>query len=153
MTGRLASFAHGALALAAMLAATAAGYALRDWDLAVTKIPCETAAFNPDLTDDHRAACRHGEAAPTKTVYTDPALANNRRTGLDARITTARSRQESVLAAFYVCAQHGTPMGGPCGRASALPVPLFRSSNPHVSAHPFLDEGAADSDHNNGVMP
>lgn len=37
---------------------------------------------------------------------------------------------------FFTSAARQAPMGGPCGRASALPVPWFRSVNPHGSARP-----------------
>lgn len=42
---------------------------------------------------------------------------------------------------FFTSAARQAPMGGPCGRASALPVPWFRSVNPHGSARPDRQRG------------
>lgn len=90
----------------------------------------------------------------TFRAYNGHALVNSQCTGLIARNKKARSRLKTVHAAFSIDARSmALPMGGPCGRASALPVPSFRSINPHVSAHLFLIEEAAVRNRKEGVMP
>lgn len=42
---------------------------------------------------------------------------------------------------FFYVRRMASSMGGPCGRAQALPVPKYRSANLHGSAHPSWRRG------------
>lgn len=54
---------------------------------------------------------------------------------------------------LFVCTHQHGKLNGRAVREGRkpLPVPLFRSANPYVSAHPFLAGGARTPHHNNGV--
>ena len=46
------------------------------------------------------------------------------------------------LERFFYVRRMASSMGGPCGRAPALPVPKYRSANLHGSAHPSWRRGS-----------
>lgn len=89
----------------------------------------------------------------TLRAYNGRALVDNRRTGLEARITKARSRLETVHAAFSVDARSMAPLWA--GHAGGLrPCRFLCAGLPTCMCPPtsFGSEAAA-PDHHKGVMP
>lgn len=73
------------------------------------------------LTHIHQSAdTSHRCRKKTAVGFGDPVM---------HRRTTASQR-------FFYVRSMASPMGGPCGRPSGLPVPMRRFANPHGSAHP-----------------
>lgn len=84
-------------------------------------------------------------------AYNDHALENNRRTGLEARNITARSRLETVQAAFSIDARSMAPLWA--GHAGGLRPCRFRGSGlPTRMCPPTpFGSGAAVRNRNHGV--